>query len=128
MPVAFATSMATRLANMRKFARRAWALAAPYWSSEERWRARALLATIVGLTVGLVFLTVLYNDWNRSFYEAIQDKDFEAFGPLLLRFGVLAGLFIVGAVLRRSVMLILQMRWRIWLTHRFLDRWLGNQT
>ena len=90
MPVAFATSMVTRLRNMGKFARRAWALAAPYWSSEERWRARALLATIVGLTLGLVGLTVLYNDWNRSFFEAIQDKDVEAFGPLLIRFGVLA--------------------------------------
>jgi putative ATP-binding cassette transporter len=111
---------------MRKFARRAWALAAPYWSSEERWRARALLATIVGLTVGLVFLTVLYNDWNRSFYEAIQDKDFEAFGPLLLRFGVIAGVFICGAVLRRYLMLALQMRWRLWLTGKYLDRWLDD--
>jgi len=84
------------------------------------------LATIVGLTVGLVFLTVLYNDWNRSFYEAIQDKDFEAFGPLLLRFGVIASIFIVGAVLRRYLLLALQMRWRLWLTGQYLDRWLDD--
>ncbi len=119
--------MFTRIGASWSFARRAWRLAAPYWSSEERWRARLLLTTIVTLTLGLVFLTVQYNDWNRSFFEAIQDKDFESFGPLLLRFGVLAGLFIVGAVFRRYLMLMLQMRWRIWLTRRFLDGWLDNQ-
>jgi putative ATP-binding cassette transporter len=119
--------MFTRIGASWSFARRAWNLAAPYWSSEERWRARLLLTTIVALTLGLVFLTVQYNDWNRSFFEAIQDKDFESFGPLLLRFGFLAGLFIVGAVFRRYLMLMLQMRWRIWLTRRFLDGWLDNQ-
>src|SRR4051794_4917580 len=113
--------MVKRLKTMGTFARRAWALAAPYWSSEERWRARALLVTIVGLTLGLVGLTVLYNDWNRSFFEAIQDKDVEAFGPLLIRFGVLAALFIVGAVARRYLTLMLQMRWRMWLTRAYLD-------
>jgi len=65
--------------------------------SEERWRARALLALIVVLTLGLVFLQVLFNDWNRQFFEALQNKDFASFGPLLVRFGILAGLYIVGA-------------------------------
>jgi vitamin B12/bleomycin/antimicrobial peptide transport system ATP-binding/permease protein len=109
------------------FTRRAWRLAAPYWYSEERWRACALLLSIVALTLGMVFLTVLYNDWNRLFFESIQDKDFESFGPLILRFSVLASLFIVGAVLRRYLTLMLQMRWRMWLTNRFLDRWLTGQ-
>ena len=69
-----------------------------------------------------MFLTVLYNDWNREFFEAIQDKDFESFGPLLLRFAVLAAVFIVGAVYRRYLTQMLQMRWRIWLTRQFLDQ------
>ncbi len=116
-----------RLGAAMRFLRRAWALAAPYWRSEERWRARILLAVIVALTLALVFINVLYNEWNRTFFEAIQNKDFAAFGPLLLRFGVLAGLYITGAVFRRYLTLMLQMRWRIWLTRRFLDRWLGDQ-
>src|SRR6516164_26912 len=118
--------MSTRVQNLLRYTRRAWALAGPYWSSEERWRARMLLAACVALTLAMVFLTVLYNDWNRLFFEAIQNKDFESFGPLLLRFVVLAGLFIVGAVARRYLMLMLQMRWRIWLTRQFLTRWFDN--
>src|SRR5918911_1608456 len=104
--------MLARMAAAMGFARRAWRLAAPYWRSEERWRARLLLGVIVALTLALVFLNVLYNNWNRNFFEAIQNKDFAAFGPLLLQFGVLAGLYIVGAVYRLYLTLMLQMRWR----------------
>ena len=41
--------MSTRIANSWRFTRRAWGLAAPYWSSEERWTARLLLVVIVVL-------------------------------------------------------------------------------
>lgn len=118
--------MVGRLRAAGRFAKRTWTLAAPYWRSEERWRARVLLAAIVILTLALVFLSVLYNDWNRDFGEAIQNKDVNSFGPLLVRFSVLAGLFILGAVYRRYLTLMLQMRWRIWSTRHFLDRWLGG--
>lgn len=116
-----------RIAEGGTFARRAWALAGPYWKSEERWRARALLAIIFALTLILVFLNVLYNQWNRDFFEALQNKDFASFGPLLIRFGVLATLYIIGAVIQLYLTMMLQMRWRIWLTRRFLNRWLGNR-
>src|SRR4051794_19320557 len=112
----FRPAMRTRFRGARTFARRAWELAGPYWSSEERWRARFLLAVIVAFTLALVYLNVLYNEWNRGFFEALQDRDVEAFGPLLLRFGILASLFILGAVVRRYLTLMLQMNWRVWMT------------
>jgi putative ATP-binding cassette transporter len=118
--------MFNRVHTFWRFTTRAWSLAGPYWSSEERWQARILLVVCVALTLAMVFLTVLYNDWNRSFFEALQDKDFESFGPLLLRFSILAGLFIGVAVFRRYLMQMLQMRWRIWLTRQFLNRWFAK--
>jgi putative ATP-binding cassette transporter len=120
-------SVVERIALSGAFARRAWTLAGPYWRSEERWRARAMLVIIVVLTLALVFLNILYNNWNRDFFEALQNKDFASFGPLLVRFGVLATLYIIGAVIRLYLTMMLQMRWRIWLTRRFLDRWLSNR-
>jgi putative ATP-binding cassette transporter len=109
------------------FFRRFAGLALPYWRSEERWRARILLAVIVGLTLGGVFLLVLLNEWNREFFNAIQDKDFGSFGTLLIQFCVLAAVYIVGAVYKLYFTQMLQMRWRIWLTHRFVGRWLQHQ-
>src|SRR5918911_355715 len=116
-----------RIAYSLSFLRRAWRLGAPYWRSEERWQARGLLATIVILTVGLVFLLVLLNNWNRQFYEAIQNKDFASFGPLLLQFCVLATIYIIGAVYKLYFTQMLQMRWRVWMTRRFVGHWLDNQ-
>src|SRR5438552_9106765 len=83
-----------RLSDGLSFLRRVWSLAAPYWRSEERWRARLLLAAIVALTLAQVALQVLYNSWNRDFFNALQEYDAAAFLPLLGRFAVLAGLFI----------------------------------
>ena len=118
--------MLSRVTGALRVVRRAWGLAGPYWRSEERWRARILLAVIVALTLLLVFFSVLLNDWNRRFFESLQNKDFAAFGPLLLEFSVIVALYIVAAVYRRYFTLMLQMRWRIWLTHRFLERWLSQ--
>jgi putative ATP-binding cassette transporter len=106
------------------FLRDTWRLARPYWYSEERWSARLLLLLVVGLTLGQVAILVLINDWNRLFYDALQRYDFAAFGPLLLRFGILAGLYIVGAVYALYFTQMLEIRWRVWLTRRFIRDWL----
>ena len=55
--------------------RRIGALAAPYFNSEEKWRARGLLAAIVALNLGVVYMLVLINQWYRLFYDALQNKD-----------------------------------------------------
>ena len=66
------------------FLRQAWALIKPYWVSEERWAARGLLATLITLNLGLVFITVLINQWNNDFFNALQNKDSSAFSQQLM--------------------------------------------
>ena len=111
----------------RSFLARVWALAAPYWRSEERWRARGLLAAVVALTLGGVGLLVLLNNWNREFYNALEQRDAGAFGQLLLQFCVLAAVFIVGSVYRLFLTQQLEFRWRAWLTRRYLSAWLNER-
>lgn len=109
------------------FLGRVWALAAPYWRSSERRLAWALLGAIVGLTLGMVYLNVLLNDWQRQFYNALEQRDFGSFQSLLLYFCVLAAIYIVGAVYRLYLTQMLEMRWRTWLTDRYLAAWLDRQ-
>src|SRR3954469_15063368 len=121
--------MQQKLASLREartFLARIGALVVPYWRSEERWVARGLLAAVVFLTLGLVAVLVLLNDWNREFYNALEQRDFEAFQALLLRFGVLAAIYIVGSVYRLYLRQMLEIRWRGWLTRHYLDLWLGQ--
>src|SRR5262245_33886589 len=63
--------------------RDAWSLAGPYWQSQERGRAWALLVAVVGLNLGLVGITVLLTYWQRAFYNALEAKDWAGFIALL---------------------------------------------
>src|SRR5581483_9876679 len=114
--------------KIRGFLRDVWALARPYWSSEERWAARGLLAAMIGLSLALVFINVLINEWNREFFNSLQEKNFPEFLRLLLRFTILAALYIVGAVYRVYLRQMLQIRWRRWLTDRYIGHWLHDRT
>jgi putative ATP-binding cassette transporter len=106
--------------------RRVWALSLPYFQSEEKWRARLLLAACVGLNLGMVYMLVLLNDWNRVFYDALQNRNAEVFWKQLGVFGILATCFIVVAVYRFYLTQLLELRWRAWMTHDYLQRWLAH--
>ena len=115
------------LIDARTFLGNVWKLSAPYWRSEEKWRAWGLLAAIVALSLSLVYMLVLLNDWNRQFYNALEQKDERDFFALLGYFCFLAGIFIAVSVYETYLEQMLQMRWRIWLTRQYLDDWLGKQ-
>jgi len=114
-----------QLAQFRRFAARAWALSSPYFGSDEKWRARGLLAAIVALNLGAVYMLVLLNEWNRVFYDALQNKDAAVFWRQLARFTALAFGYILIAVYRFYLTQLLEMRWRAWMTGHVMDRWLG---
>ena len=111
-------------AKMRGFVSAVTALASPYWVSEERWRARGLLCVIVAMNLGLVYVSVLFSNWNNRFYDALQQRDFARFSHELGYFCVLAAAFIVIAVYQTYLTQMLQIRWRRWLTDRYLGEWL----
>src|SRR5262245_1676436 len=98
----------------------------PYWSSEDRWRARGLLLAVVLLTLGMVYLTVLLNQWNNAFYSALQHKNIPAFRGQLFRVTYLITIFIFLAVYQVYLNQMLEIRWRRWLTDRYLRAWLSN--
>jgi putative ATP-binding cassette transporter len=116
----------------------AWRIAGPYWRSEERWRARLLLGVVVALNLSLVGMTVLLSYWNREFFNALEQKDAEAFWALLFwwrqtesgpmpGFVFVAALYILIAVYQLYLRQALQIRWRAWMTRQVLDRWLADR-
>ena len=112
--------------SLRRTLSSAWAMIGPYWFSEDRWAARGLLLAVVLLTLGMVYLTVLLNQWNNAFYSALQDKDLVAFRGQLLRVTWLIGIFIFLAVYQVYLNQMLEIRWRRWLTDRYLRAWLAD--
>ena len=117
-----------KLARFKHFLRQVWHLSAPYFStSAEKWKARGLLAAIVALNLGAVYMLVLLNEWNRVFFDALQNKNQDVFLAQLGRFTWLAMVFIVIAVYRFYLTQLLQVRWRAWMTRDLMHRWLGGQ-
>ena len=110
--------------SKRRFLSDLWTLTKPYWKSEERFKSGLLLAVIVGMSLGIVYLNVLFNEWNNLFYNSLQNKDVDAFFRLLGRFSILAALFIIVAVYQIYLRQMLQIRWRRWLTERYVAHWL----
>ena len=113
--------------DARTFLGKVWKLASPYWRSEEKWRAWALLLAIVSLSLFSVYLLVLFNDWNRQFFNTLEQKDEEGFFVLLGYFCFLAAVYIAVVVYETYLQQMLEMRWRIWLTRQYLGAWLGDR-
>ena len=55
--------------------KRVFALAAPYFKSEEKWRARTMFAAIVALNLGTVYMPVLNNQWYGALLRRAENKD-----------------------------------------------------
>ncbi|NDY58463.1 ABC transporter ATP-binding protein/permease [Desulfovibrio sulfodismutans] len=111
-------------AAKRRFLHDLWKLTKPYWKSEEKLKSGLLLVAIIGMSLGIVYLNVLFNEWNNLFYTSLQEKDVAAFFRLLGRFTILAVIFIIVAVYQIYLRQMLQIRWRRWLTERCTHRWL----
>jgi len=104
-----------------------WKLLHAYWWSEEKLSARLLLLAIIAFTLGMVYMNVQINEWQNGFFNSLQDKDQSRFYQQLLRFLLLAGVWVVMSVHTQYFTQMLQIRWRCWLTHDYLARWLGDR-
>ena len=112
----------------RKFFGELWQLIRPFWRSEERWRAFGLLAMIIGLNLGHIYVQVLLTDWSNQFYTAVQDYDLEGCWDGFKLFCLLAATSIVVQVYMIYLQQMLDIKWRRWLTDNYLANWLRERT
>ncbi len=111
----------------RGLVRDAWSIAKTYWTSEEKWSAWGLLLAVVAFNLGTVCTSVGINAWNRGFYNALQAFDRGEIFRQLGVFFILGGLGITLSVYAVYLQQMLQIRWRRWLTRRYLSAWLANR-
>lgn len=122
------STVTARAATFAQVLRRVFRLAAPYFRSEEKWRARAMLLGIVTLNLLYVYVAVLGNQWYGRFYDALQNKDAAIFWREVGVFGWIAFFNIAVQVLKFYVTQLLQLRWRSWMTRDYLTRWMADRT
>jgi putative ATP-binding cassette transporter len=101
-------------------------LALPYFRSEDRWRARGLLAGVIGAELGLVYVAVAVIQWNARFFNALEAHDWDRFKREMIIFGFITIGAIVSTASQYYFGQTLQIRWRRWLTERYVAIWMAE--
>jgi putative ATP-binding cassette transporter len=104
-----------------------WKMAGGFWNDGGKGRKRKLvLAFLVALTFSQVGISLLTNFWNRKLFDALEEKDMDAF--VLVCLAIVAVLFInlVITNLHLFVKRRLQVGWRQWLTEKLLSEWISG--
>jgi putative ATP-binding cassette transporter len=112
--------------NIRSTLAAVWRIAIPYFRSDDKWAGRGLLAAVITIELAVVFLNVLFNRWNNVFYNALQERNQAVFTYQIGYFCVLAAIWIALKVYQLYLNQWLQIRWRRWMTDRYLGGWLHD--
>ena len=112
--------------NIRATLAIVWRIATPYFRSEDKWAGRGLLAAVIAIELALVGNDVLVNQWRNRFYNALQENDWDGFVREMIVFIVLATVSVVLGVYQLYLNQWLQIRWRKWMTTKYLGEWLHD--
>ena len=112
--------------NIRSTLATVWRIAAPYFNSEDKWAGRGLLAAVIAIELMIVGNSVLLNQWRNRFYNALQEKDWDGFVREIVIFTVLATVLVVLSIYQLYLNQWLQIRWRRWMTSKYLGEWLHD--
>jgi putative ATP-binding cassette transporter len=108
-------------------AKAGWRIGVLWFRSEERWEARALLAGVVAFDLAGVGVAVAWSYWNAALFNALGAKDWDAF---LFQLLVVFNCITIANVLRAfgdiTLTKWITIRWRRWLTGRYLGSWLTD--
>jgi putative ATP-binding cassette transporter len=98
-----------------------------FWSGETRLRAWLLTVMVLGFVAAQITTAVAVNTWNRLFFDALEQRDIGAV------WGIVAWLpaLVAASALSLSALVItrmlLQTRWREYLTRRLAGWWIADQ-
>jgi vitamin B12/bleomycin/antimicrobial peptide transport system ATP-binding/permease protein len=112
--------------NFKVF-KRFWAIAKPYWSGDEKWKARGLLLLIAGLLLAYTGLSVVLNNQRGALISSLSAKDEGRFWQTVMIF---LGVLVVYAPLLAGYNFLrdrLALAWRRWLTDSFVDRYFRDR-
>lgn len=112
----------------REYLSSSYRLIKPYFTSEHKRTAWTLLISIIILCFAYVYVLVLLNKWNNTFYNALQEYNTDVIFSALKEFSFLAACYIFVAVYSFYLEQMLEIKWRTYLTEQFLAKWLDKRT
>ncbi len=128
------------IGRMTEWGRQFWRITGPYFDGRQSPVVWVLLALLLLSTVISVRISVLISYYTNDVFTSLQvalqglasgkedvtDSGIHGFWVTIGIFLILAGIHVVLGLLDMYVMQRFIMRWRIWLSSRLIDDWLGD--
>lgn len=112
--------------NLRVF-KQFWTIAKSYWLGDQKWQARGQLLLVGLLLLAYTGLSVVLNNKRGVLISALSAQNEARFWQTV---GVFIGVLVLYAPLLAGYVYLrdrLGLRWRQWLTNRFVDNYFGNR-
>lgn len=95
----------------------------PFWSSKEKWLALFLLGITLTISFTGTYGHVALNKVQGELTDALIALDWEKLKPLFVMSMALGLVTVLMPVISAYVSGYLDLRWRTWMTHRYLEKW-----
>lgn len=99
-----------------------------YWLNKDSRFSWFLLFCIIALSAGAVYLATIFNTWYKEFWDTIQEYNLNGFKYQLMLFAIYATIHVLMSVYNSYLQSVLAIRWRKWMTGKFIHRYLQNNT
>lgn len=103
-----------------------WTLSKDFFLGEMKWYAFAMLLGALVFEAGFVYILVKVAHWSRDIYNALDNLDYKAFIELMYRYVYLFIAILLVSAIKVFIALSLMLKWREWMTSRYLDKWLNK--
>ncbi|PWC17793.1 ABC transporter ATP-binding protein/permease [Brenneria corticis] len=107
--------------------KRFYQLIAPFWCARRALLCWLLLLAVIALTLSVVWISVLYNNWSKDFYDALADYfQHASIAALAWRYAGYTALFVLAIVCGNWLKKLLIIRCRQDMTRHFERLWLTH--
>lgn len=115
------------LVKCTRWAAQFWALAEGYVSPKRSLKPMGYFVIIVFFNLLSVRLDILFSQWYKAMYDALQNMNAEIFWVQMAVFSVLAAVHIGNILLTYYLTQRFTIQWRTWLNDNMVENWLNNQ-
>ncbi|MBO3758187.1 ABC transporter ATP-binding protein/permease [Ciceribacter sp. L1K22] len=122
-----ATTDTTAASMELSFGRQLKIAADSFWQSASRNRIIGFAIALLGVILLTAYGTVLLNQWNAPFYNALERRDLPAFIKELQNFAVIAGCLLLLNVIQTWLNQMTALSMREGLSRDVVDQWLTDR-
>ncbi|WP_273382117.1 ABC transporter ATP-binding protein/permease [Actinobacillus porcinus] len=123
----FFTFIVWVLVKTTRWGHQFWLLARVYLSPKRSLKPLTYFVVIVFFNLVSVRLDILFSEWYKAMYDALQKMDANVFWIQMAVFSVLAAVHIGNILLTYYLTQRFTIQWRTWLNEQMVEKWTQNQ-